>query len=1570
MVENDLQAITSVLEKARVKLLDTGSRNRLIHVNRASKRANCLNIINERADEIYSILRVQGKQMRFKAMGKDSTAESENMSLALLDVKPPDDGSQRLTDKFIETPLGPEALTRRLLRLAKDAKTAEEEQGINILYLAIGFLVWRESPRSEVRREAPLILLPVQLKRNERTSTYDILCHDDDITTNLPLKERLRLDFNISVPEVEEDESWKPSDYFEKVSEKVSNQSEWSVDANGMQLGLFSFAKFLMYRDLDAEVWPNTALSENSLFKGLLTGGFLEDEPLFGPADKLDEKLDPAEIIQVVDADASQTKVIEEARRGYNLVVQGPPGTGKSQTITNVIAGAVHDGKTVLFVAEKMAALSVVHNRLVKSGLRDICLELHSRYANKKEFYQELERTLKASAKTLPNLDEPTQLRETRDKLNCLTKVLHSPLPETGDTPYNALSELIGFIGKNAPPPKISPDGLEILNSGAREFTCKAIAKYVAALQDMDGPQSHSFRGTDELELQPTDLLRLKDELKSADNAISGLTKDAGAIARSAHQPEPMTIDEAKSLANGLGLLSEAPEGVTPFVKMLFRQEDDERLNEALEAGIKWTRAYKAAEHRFTQSAWEMDIGALIPPITQGQISLFARLFGRYRSASSELSTLLLIPLPKSPSERLKLVNEIFCVQRLRKHLGEHEAWLQSVLDVEWRGESTPFEKIKNASKWLMKIRESGTFSSASRLLQALEALENPVNAAKSIANKATACLNIMQAPISRLKLDISKAGLGMSIEEASLEAVSVKFRQMIDGINQYKKWVDYIHAKKNLEDNKAAAIIAHISLGKLGVERAEEEFLYACAEARWKAALKIRPELKELDKLDRHKLVSEFQELEKAHIKATKNLVLSGHFKQMPRGSQGAMGTIRDQIARKRRHIPVRKLMKLAGDMVLRIKPVMLMSPISVAQFLPPGKISFDLLVIDEASQVRPEDALGVIARAKQIVVVGDQKQLPPTSFFSRLIDNTEDDDDNDEYNGAKSTADMESILSLCNARCLRSRMLEWHYRSRSPSLIRVSNTEFYEDKLVLPPSSLLSNPNYGLKYFRVPGVYARSGSGLGRQGTNQIEAESVAKAVEKHAQEKPDCSLGIVAFSKAQADMLTEVLEGRRRQNPVLDIFLREGKSEDVFVKNIENVQGDERDVIFISVGYGPQKPNGRLMQMRFGPVNQEGGERRLNVLFSRARLRCEVFASFDPDDINLNRNNQSSSQGLRVFKQFLKFAKTGEMEGGGGPIGTHDSPFEEEVAKVIESFDYIADPQVGDAGFRIDLGVRHSSYRPGCYLLAVECDGAAYHSALWARERDRLRQEILENRGWRFHRIWSTDWYYNREREIEKLKNALDASKSSIDDGNYVQGANSGTSPVDIDKPEQNDDDIDGPDINHLTLEARPYVRGDYFIDIAPDIQPHDAPVNKLAQLVQKIVKTEGPIHEDEIARRVTNAFGLSKAGKRIVEATNRAISFASGSDKSLRKMGAFVLTQKQLDDPEVRDRSQESGSLLKAEYLSPIEISAAAKKITHENGEMSSEEMIQSIARLLGYQRVGPDLSKVIRKVLAR
>lgn len=355
-----------------------------------------------------------------------------------------------------------------------------------------------------------------------------------------------------------------------------------------------------MHRDLDPAAWPEGGLTESPLLAGLLAEGFDGGTSIFGPDDKLDVLLDPADIIQVVDADASQTKVIEEVRRGSNLVVQGPPGTGKSQTITNIIAAAAHDGKSVLFVAEKMAALSVVHHRLVRSGLRDICLELHSRSANKKALAQELGRTLMASAAAVPEVSDVTGLRHNRDELNRVSDLLHEPVGGSSDTPFLAMSEIIGLIGRGAQPPSMPLNGLEKLGLQQRKAALQAIARFVEALKVIGAPEVHPYRGVAEYNLQPTDLSRLVGELEDANTAVTAVSTEAASLATSLGRDAASSLADVRALIVSLEVLASAPEQAKDLVtENIFNKVSQPRLIEALSAGLEWVEPRRTVSYDF-----------------------------------------------------------------------------------------------------------------------------------------------------------------------------------------------------------------------------------------------------------------------------------------------------------------------------------------------------------------------------------------------------------------------------------------------------------------------------------------------------------------------------------------------------------------------------------------------------------------------------------------------------------------------------------------------------------------------------------------------------------------------------------------------------------------------------------------------------------------------------------------------------------------------------------------------------------------------------------------------------------
>ncbi|WP_332310981.1 DUF4011 domain-containing protein [Novosphingopyxis sp. YJ-S2-01] len=623
----DSPQVRKLFDETRRRLVETGTRNRLVHVNRANTRGSVVNVVNERSDDVYSIL-ATGKAMRFRALGKDKHEQGEIL-LAGEEQQETVFDESRYTDNQLETMLGPDALAKKLLKIARDARTAEEEQGVNILYLALGFVSWFEDERSEVKREAPLVLLPVELVRNQRTSTYDIRMRADDLITNLPLQQRWQEDFEMALPELDTSEEWRPSEYFDLVDAIVTERDGWSIDRDAIQLGFFSFSKLLMYRDLDLDTWPSGELEAHKLVRGLLYEGFGEEDDLaFGEGQQLDEVLPPDKIFHVVDADASQARVIEEARLGRNLVVQGPPGTGKSQTIANIIAAAAKEGKTVLFIAEKMAALEVVHDRLVKVGLADVCLELHSRSANKRQVLEELKRTLNAGA-ALPALPEPpVALQKIRDELNAIADALHSKVDETDETPFSMLGRQVSYMGLKAPPPVFNSAVLAQMDRQAENAAIVALDRYGKALAEAGDPRYHPFRGVCETSLQPVDQMRLRPILEEGRDDAVKLSEAVDQVLDALGLAEGGWLDLVEPLITLLDAMPGMDEQDADLAIAMLECADHQRLSEVLALGRKWREKRDTAERDFIDHAFDVDATSLRGPLTVGTTSFFKRLGG------------------------------------------------------------------------------------------------------------------------------------------------------------------------------------------------------------------------------------------------------------------------------------------------------------------------------------------------------------------------------------------------------------------------------------------------------------------------------------------------------------------------------------------------------------------------------------------------------------------------------------------------------------------------------------------------------------------------------------------------------------------------------------------------------------------------------------------------------------------------------------------------------------------------------------------------------------------------------
>jgi very-short-patch-repair endonuclease len=646
--------------------------------------------------------------------------------------------------------------------------------------------------------------------------------------------------------------------------------------------------------------------------------------------------------------------------------------------------------------------------------------------------------------------------------------------------------------------------------------------------------------------------------------------------------------------------------------------------------------------------------------------------------------------------------------------------------------------------------------------------------------------------------------------------------------------------------------------------------------------------------------------------------------------------------LARQRGHMPVRKLMQGLPTLLPKLKPCLLMSPLSVAQYLAAGHSQFDVVVFDEASQIAVWDAVGVIARGKQLVVVGDPKQLPPTNFFGRS--STDGDDGGD----GQQVEDLESILDECLGAGMNRLTLKWHYRSRHESLIAFSNVNYYESELVTFPSPVTSD--VAVRFQPVAGIYDRGGS-----RTNRAEAEAIVDAIEKHYLKEGSAGLtmGVVTFNQTQQSLIATLLEARRRSNSQLDKVLAQKVSEELFIKNLENVQGDERDIILFSITYGPDAAG--KVTMNFGPLNSEGGHRRLNVAISRARHGIVIYSTLKPEQIDLARVRAA---GVRDLKHYLEFAQRGPraLVEQAVPTGlTPDSPFEAAVIGLLRDKGWVVHPQVGCSGYRVDIGVVDPR-APGRYLLGVECDGATYHSAATARDRDRLRQHVLESLGWRIHRIWSTDWWLDPQRELEKLVSKLEElvnqDPDELVDETEVAEAEL-LAPIE-EMPEA--DPV--PEVTPNENPLKQYSTAVLPLGVTDDFYEPSA-TSKLHDHIAQVVNLEGPILEGVLYKRVARAWGLERTGSRIVD---RLKSLAHQRFAKTVDGDKTFFWPVEANPAEWRDFRVSSGDANSRRHIDEValeEVGAVMQYILHQAGGTSCQELARTTCRMLGMNRVAAD-----------
>jgi len=1601
-----IQSLRDKLQRARTDLLDLTLRNNMLNF-RLPKRQG-LNLNPQSASAILQQLVQQHATLRFKAsvsIGEIDAAHAESEK-ATDDSVSDHDGriDADLTDYSSElqptnsanvliSPYIHDQLQNRLLQTFRTARTVIEEQGANTLFLAMGFLEWYEASPSDKALMAPLILVPVQLDRDAVRDQFTLKYNDEEVVENLSLRYRMMSDFRIALPTIDlDDPDSTTGDYFTEVEDCIQKQDRWRVYPDKLVLGFFSFGKYLMFHDLDPDIWPESANPlDHSVLSSLLGDGFPAEPSSVDPDARLDDVLPLADIRTVLDADSSQLAAVVDVSRGRNLVIQGPPGTGKSQTITNMIARAVMDGRSVLFVAEKMAALEVVKSRLERVGLGAACLELHSNKTNKRQLLLELDRTWQLQGADTNGTDAEEQSYQLqRQKLNEYIDIMHRPMAASGVTPYYAMGTIVHFHD-------VADDEMWPMFDVKTGWTHDTFVQHIDLLSDLQAflfdigvPQTHPFWGCKIKATQVgSELQRLETTLEESVNALEAMQLEWATVTEKLGVSFGNTWNDVDIVRAALNRVRTSPDVAGIDVTADAWRNQVAELRDVVKAMRQIGNVRAKFDDTLLSATWQKDLSSVRSRILSHKSSIFRSLSGEYKAARAEAMACLRHEQKQSAGETLAWMGEVIDTQEKIKQLMRQDVLLRNLLDQTWQGEETDWLRTADVVEWLTSLHAdvaNGDMPDWVLATLSRSGIQHDAAAWETdLGRRLDEAKKSVRAATDAVQFESCEAATGLThatddIQQAFGKTISAdlehvrKWLDKLDKLPTIVLWNMYV---QKCDVSEVQSVTAVASTWSHAGTSLVDAFRFRWYEALLQQAFKAHETLAQFAGSTHGSVIERFCHLDDAMTRATQHLAAQAHLARIPTrdGSGGELGLLRREIQKKARHMPIRKLLSQAGHAVQGIKPVFMASPLSVSTFLPPGSLHFDLVVFDEASQVLPTDAFGPLLRGRQLVVVGDSKQLPPTNFFDVAMD-----DDEEAEEAETRTSDMESILGLCVSQGMPERMLRWHYRSRHESLIAVSNSEFYDGRLVVFPSPNKSSEAFGLVLHHMENTaYDR-----GKTRTNRLEARAVAEAVLNHAKSyvtgKTNETLGVVAFSSAQAGAIEDEVDRLRRKSPETEVFFS-GLTEHFFVKNLETVQGDERDVIFISVGYGRDQ-NGYLA-MSFGPLGKSGGERRLNVLISRARVRCEVFTNLRSDDIDLHR---TKGEGTRIFKTFLKYCETGILDVPHSTDREMDSPFEVAVREELIRRGYEVDVQIGSAGFFIDLAVLDPD-NPARYLLGIECDGRAYHSSKSARDRDRLRQQVLEGLGWKLHRIWSTDWFHDKRNSMDKLIATIEQTKLEENNGKIKQGedrvglGNEQPSGLVSDEEQQSFDTQGSEDAGAFETEQKtvesmtvvpstpitvPYVVSELLLRKTVE-ELHAVPVPTMADWIRKVVQVEAPVHADVIARRVADACGVKRIGRRIQTTFDSAVQYAIRKSMVESRDGEFLFQPGQTEIP-LRTRVDLAAGERKMNWIAAAEIAGVIRALIDRSYGYAEEDLIIDTTRELGFQRATQEMRDIVAKIL--
>ncbi|HBF07992.1 MAG: DNA helicase [Gammaproteobacteria bacterium] len=1549
------------LDRWQRKLLDLSARNPLLNHKPGRKS---LTFICPDPGELEDML-ASGEKITIASLPKLSSHAQDD------DVHEQRTG-QDITDNYARDALQkkqllvkttPEQLDKSVVEIYRQAQTALKESGSNTLFLAIGFLQWQPADKSDARYAAPLILMPVTLERKSVKNGVKMTSNDDEPRFNTTLLELLKKDFAIDIQGLSgalpQDESGiDVALIWNHVRHAVKDVPGFEVTED-VVLGHFSFAKYLMWRDL---IDRSDKLQDNLVVKHLLeTPRESYDSNVdFVSTQSLDKQFAPSDLLTPLPADSSQMAAIATADRGKDFVIIGPPGTGKSQTIANLIAHMLGKGKKILFVSEKTAALEVVHRRLKDIGLGNFCLELHSNKAKKADVLHQLKASWENSAGRSVSQwhSEAQKLKGLRDQLNRVVDALHKPHPN-GLSAHYAIgikvrdAHLAEKVKLNWP-----------LNSAYQQASLDQLKEVIKLLsinaKNVGALKEHPLSIISEVEWAPVWQEQLLTTTQSFKLAIKKLERHLTALATALQLDFGLLsfkkIDQVSKLA---ALLKDTVKHKPAFALQADANDQLEALEEAVEILKQYIEAQSQLSCSYKPLAWQQ-----IDPLQVESDWKLAnetwwpkKVFAKKKILKVLMANGALdkpdvekdIPVLKQWKSTGETIEKLDAILSSLKIWHSHESNPEDIDHLKVLGLRTKAiaRSLGDNPEHLAHIREK----LALVIAQADDLLED----GGALAGAIDDVLESYSAFTSLKESFETQAGA--SLDEALEDETNVltALEGLCERIDSHhyglKEWCAWVRRRNEAIDLQLISCVEALEAGAVLPEELEDVFEAAYC-TWWSSAILGEDDyLRRFSSSEHSATIDEFKLLDDQFSDLTSKYIAAKLAGNVPAQDEvkksDSWGVLRHELQKKTRHKPVRQLLEEVPNVMTSLAPCMMMSPLSVAQFLSTDHTLFDVVIFDEASQITVWDAIGALARGKQVIVAGDPKQMPPTNFFARA-----DHNDDPDVEG-----DLESILDELIGASIPQCYLNLHYRSRRESLIAFSNTKYYDNNLITFPAPV--HPDMGVSLRKVDGFYAK-----GKARHNQAEAKAIVNEVIARLTSSDSIirnqSIGVVTFNSEQQKLIEDLLDKARGENPNIEWAFAEDNLESVFVKNLESVQGDERDVILFSIAYGPDESG--HMSMNFGPLNRQGGERRLNVAMTRARTEMVVFSTLTPDRIDLSR---TQARAVADLKHFLEYAERGPAALASavqGSLGDFESPFEIAVARALQEKGWVVHPQIGVSAYRIDLGVVHPD-KPGIYMAGVECDGAMYHSSAVARERDKIRQGVLEGLGWTLFRIWSTDWWTHKQKALEDIDSLLHAHLDALREADRIaeERAASFVEEVDADKIEAPVEDRQSlsevrlasnvvasrePSAEfHTDAVLSEYVKANLEeFNPNPDHFYNDEYAPNLSKMITHIIETESPIHEDILIRRIAKAHGFARAGRQIRETVFQLID--SKVPETKEEAGRFLWSSSGTLQARTMNRDDE---LKKFDYICAEEIQQMLKA-TQDKGEYSELLKALGIGRL--------------------